>query len=318
VSKRAVIAAAAAVFLLAASAASAAVTAEYFFGSLSASSDGSDSIAVTCAAGTAKVNGLDPEGGPAPCAEVEEVEVRGGPGPNAIDLTGITAALFPAVELVASAGDDDADSFAGSALADELEGDLGDDTLRGNAGNDALSGGEGSDRVFGGAGDDSILATFGNDTLDGQAGSDTYQLDLYDLGPAVRVADTGSEGTDTIELTDCDSVTVEAGQITREETRVTVSGIERYPCGYVPPAAPPSPPPPSPSAGRKAACVVPRLRGRTLVRSKVLLARANCRVGKVTRVRSRLKRGVVLKQRPAAGVRRARGAKVALRISRGP
>jgi hypothetical protein len=88
----------------------------------------------------------------------------------------------------------------------------------------------------------------------------------------MRVADTGADGTDTIELPDCDGVTVQAGRIASEATVVTVSGVEAYPCGF----------------------------------------------GKVTRVRSRVKRGVVLRQSPVAGTRRARGAKVALRVSRGP
>jgi Ca2+-binding RTX toxin-like protein len=301
------------VFAFTAAAASAAVTAEYFGGSLSVSSDADDAIAVTCGGGTAKVNGADPEGEPAPCGEVESIEVIGGPGPNPIDLDGITPAVFTTVELVNAFGDDGADTIAGSQLADELEGDLGNDTLRGNAGNDALNGGSGDDRVFGGAGNDTILAGSGNDSLDGQAGSDTYQLDLFELGPSVRVSDTGSQGTDAIDVGDCDGVTVEARQISREGARVAVSGIETYPCGYVPPPAPPPPP-----ASAKAGCVVPRLRGRTLARAKVLITRAHCSLGKVTRVPSRLKRGIVLKQSPAAGLRRPRGAKVSLRISRGP
>ena len=78
------------------------------------------------------------------------------------------------------------------------------------------------------------------------------------------------------------------------------------------------PPPPPPPPAAKPACIVPKLRGRTLARARVLLARARCSLGKVTRVRSRVKRGVVLRQSPVAGSRRARGAKVSLRVSRGP
>jgi hemolysin type calcium-binding protein/PASTA domain-containing protein len=311
VSKRRVLGAAAVVFLLTAASASAAVTAEFFYGMLTVSSDASDAITVTCSGGMAKVNGADPEGDPARCAQVETVEITGGPGPNSIDLAGVTAAAYSGAESVAVFGDDGADTITGSPLRDELQGDAADDTLRGNAGNDGLSGGEGSDRVFGGAGDDTISALFGNDVLDGQAGSDTYQLDLFDLGPSVRVADTGTEGADAIEVTDCEGVTVEAGQILREGVRVAVSGIERFPCDFVPPPAPPPPP------AARPACIVPKLRGRTLARARVLLARAHCRVGKVTRVRSHVKRGIVLGQRPAAGRRQAPGAKVSLRVSRG-
>jgi hypothetical protein len=311
---RRVVAVAATIFFLVAGAASAAVTAEFLFGTLTAESDGADAIVVGCSGGTAKVNGADPDGDPAPCGAVESVEITGGPGPNAIDLSAVTQAAFPGAEYVSITGDEGADTIAGSALADEVEGGADDDSLRGNAGNDALSGGEGDDRVLGAAGNDSILATFGNDSLDGQMGSDRYQLDLSDLGPAVRVADTGIEGTDAIELTECEGVTVEAGRISFQDARVVVSGIESYPCGYTPPPAPPTPPPPT----AKESCIVPRLRGRTLTKAKVLLARAHCAVGKVARVRSRVKRGVVLSQSPRAGLRRARGAKVALRVSRGP
>ena len=315
-SKRGVVAAAVVGFLLTATAASAAVTAEFLFGTLSASSDGSDAIAITCAAGTAKVNGADPEGDPAPCGAVESAEATGGPGPNAIDLTGLTAAAFPAIEDVTMHGEEGNDTLAGSPLGDELDGDDGDDTLRGAAGDDELDGDQGSDSLLGGAGDDTLASANGNDALDGQAGSDRYRLDLFEGGSTVRVADTGAEGADTIELSDCEGVTVGAGRIAFEDAVVTVSGIEAYPCGFVPPPAPPAPVPP-PLAARQA-CVVPRVRGRTLARARVLLARAHCSVGKVTRVRSRAKRGVVLRQRPVAGSRRPRGAKVSLRVSRGP
>jgi PASTA domain/RTX calcium-binding nonapeptide repeat (4 copies) len=315
VSTRRGAAVAATVFFVAAGAASAAVEAEFDFGTLTASSDGADAIAVACTGGTAKVNGADPEGDPAPCGAVQSIEITGGPGANPIDLAAVTPAAFPGTEYVSVVGDEGGDTITGSALSDEVDGEAGDDTLRGNAGNDGLSGGDGDDRVFGGAGNDGISAAFGNDSLDGQGGSDTYQLDLADLGPNVRVADTGTEGTDSIEVADCEGVIVEAGRISLEGARVTVSGIESYPCGYVPPSPPPAPPPP-PTA--KQACVVPRLRGRTFTRARVLLARAHCSVGKVTRVHSKAKRGVVLGQSPGPGLRRARGAKVALRVSRGP
>jgi RTX calcium-binding nonapeptide repeat (4 copies)/PASTA domain len=317
VSLRGVVVVGAIVFLVAAGTAWAAVTAEFFSGTLSVESDAADAIAVSCIGGTTKVNGADPEGDPAPCGGVDSVEIDGGAGPNAIDLAGVTAAAFPAVEYVSVLGDDGADSVTGSALTDEVDGEGDDDTIRGNAGEDSLTGGGGDDRVFGGAGNDTITATVGNDSLDGQAGSDTYRLDLTDLGPSVRVADTGTEGTDAIEIIDCEGVTVEAARISSGDARVAVSGIESYPCGFTPPPGPPASPPPPPGAARQA-CVVPRLRGRTLAKAKLALARARCSLGKVTRVHSRARRGTVVAQRPRAGVHRARGAKVALRVSRGP
>ena len=315
---RAVFVVAATVFLVAAGAAWAAVTAEFFAGELSISSDGADAIAVTCSGGTAKVNGADPEGDPAPCAAVESVEISGGSGANAIDLAGVTAAAFHNAEFVSVLADDGADTVTGSLLADEIDGEDDDDTIRGGGGNDTLNGSDGDDRVFGGAANDTIAAAVGNDSLDGQAGSDTYQLDLDELGPSARIADTGSDGTDAVEVADCEGVTVEAGRISFEQARVTVSGIESYPCGFTAPPAPPAPPPP-PAATSRQACVVPHLRGRTLARARAALARAHCSLGKVKRVRSsRLKRGVDVAQRPRPGVRKARGATVALRVSRGP
>ena len=83
-----------------------------------------------------------------------------------------------------------------------------------------------------------------------------------------------------------------------------------------PPAGPPAAvtPPPAPSAHR---CRVPKLRGKTLRRSKLLLRRAHCRLGAVTRrsttkVRSRR----VLVTRPRAGASRAANARVRVVLAR--
>jgi uncharacterized delta-60 repeat protein len=65
-------------------------------------------------------------------------------------------------------------------------------------------------------------------------------------------------------------------------------------------------------------CVVPALRGRTLASARSRLVRANCTLGKVTRVHSlRTKKGRVVSQRPRAGARLAERAKVDLVVSRG-
>ena len=315
-SKSGVLAAVAAGFLALAASASAAITAEYFFGTLTVESDGGDPMRVTCTAGFARVNGAAPSGDSAPCAEVDSIELVGGPDANAIDLDAVAPAQFSAVDFVGAFGDDGDDTIVGSAFADDLTGDIGDDVLRGNAGDDELSGGEGNDRLLGGAGDDALFASAGSDTLDGGEGSDGYSLDLLELGPNARIGDTGRQGTDAVELLDCEGVTVEAGQITRPGVRVALSGIELYPCGYTRPATPPAPP--ARRGAVRKACVVPRVRGRTVRRARTLIVRAGCKVGKVTRFRSRLTRGVVVRQRPLAGVRRPRGTKVVLRVSRGP
>jgi Calcineurin-like phosphoesterase/PASTA domain len=85
--------------------------------------------------------------------------------------------------------------------------------------------------------------------------------------------------------------------------------------------APPPPPPPPvdpPKTGRTARCIVPRLTGRTLSRSRTLITRAGCRLGRVTRAYSaRVATGRVLKQRPRAGVRLPHGTRIAVTVSRG-
>ena len=82
-------------------------------------------------------------------------------------------------------------------------------------------------------------------------------------------------------------------------------------------AAPPPPPPvaapPPPPAVR---CVVPRLRGKTLTRSRRLLSAAHCRLGKVTRPRRPRGRLVVASQSPAPRAVRAAGTRVAVRLRR--
>jgi uncharacterized delta-60 repeat protein len=66
-------------------------------------------------------------------------------------------------------------------------------------------------------------------------------------------------------------------------------------------------------------CVVPNVRGRTLAAARTRFVRANCRVGKLTRVYSRrARRGTVISQRSRAGVRLPELAKVDLVVSRGP
>ena len=81
-----------------------------------------------------------------------------------------------------------------------------------------------------------------------------------------------------------------------------------------PPVPPPPPPPPPPPRAR---CVVPRVVGRSLTRSRSLLRRAHCSIGRVTRVRSRAPRGRVLRQSRRAGLRLAKGARIGLVVSAG-
>ena len=65
-------------------------------------------------------------------------------------------------------------------------------------------------------------------------------------------------------------------------------------------------------------CSVPRLRGLTLAATKARLAKAGCALGPVARAYSRrVRRGRVIAQRPAPGLRLRRGARVRVTISRG-
>jgi hypothetical protein len=84
------------------------------------------------------------------------------------------------------------------------------------------------------------------------------------------------------------------------------------------PPPPPQPQPPSPPPTATRSCRVPRVVGLRLVRARTRIRRANCSVGRIRRVRSRAARGRVVRQWPRAGTRLRRGAKVTLRISRGP
>lgn len=87
-----------------------------------------------------------------------------------------------------------------------------------------------------------------------------------------------------------------------------------------PPAPPPAPPPPvePQPIPRIVRCVVPRLKGKTLLAARRALVRANCRLGTVKRSYSvSIRAGRVISQRPATGRRLARYARVSVVLSRG-
>jgi GH25 family lysozyme M1 (1,4-beta-N-acetylmuramidase) len=79
-----------------------------------------------------------------------------------------------------------------------------------------------------------------------------------------------------------------------------------------PPLPPPPPPPPPPPA---VICRVPRVIGMRLANARTRIRRAHCSPGRVRHVRSK-RVGRVLGQRPRAGSRRARGARVSLLVGR--
>ena len=75
---------------------------------------------------------------------------------------------------------------------------------------------------------------------------------------------------------------------------------------------------PSRRSSRRVACVVPRLKGKTVAAAKRAIRRAHCRVGRVRYARSsRAKKGRVVSQSPRPGARKAIRAKVNLVVSKG-
>jgi hypothetical protein len=65
-----------------------------------------------------------------------------------------------------------------------------------------------------------------------------------------------------------------------------------------------------------AACVVPKLKDKSLGKAKKVLKAAHCKLGKVSRKRSGKKPGTVLKQSPKPGKRLASGAKVRVVVAK--
>jgi subtilisin family serine protease len=87
-----------------------------------------------------------------------------------------------------------------------------------------------------------------------------------------------------------------------------------------PPAAPPPPPPSLPAqiGTPPARCVVPNVKGKTVVRARGLLSRRRCRLGRVGRAYSRrVKKSKIVSQSRRPGVRLARGTRVNVVVSRG-
>lgn len=71
-------------------------------------------------------------------------------------------------------------------------------------------------------------------------------------------------------------------------------------------------------AGSKG-CVVPAVTGKTLAAARKAIRRHHCKVGAISRVySSHVKRRHVISEKPRAGTHRKRGAKVKLKVSKGP
>jgi Ca2+-binding RTX toxin-like protein len=161
--------------------ASAAVTSSVTGGVLSVSSDAGDAITITCVGGNVKVNGADPGSGAAACNALTGINVDGGPGANAIDLTGVTSAAFPNVASVLADGNAGNDTILGSERPDRLIGGDNDDTTEGRAGDDTLvwNPGDDSDINVGGPGSDTI-------EVNGGGGNERFSANPAAAGGGVR------------------------------------------------------------------------------------------------------------------------------------
>jgi Ca2+-binding RTX toxin-like protein len=160
-------------------------------GVLSVQSDASDGLAITTVGGNVKINGNNPDSGAATSASITAIKVNGGPGANAIDLSGVDPVQFTALTAVSAYGNGGDDTITGSPRAD---------TLDGGAGNDLVVGGKGADHMIGGTGDDTQVWNNGDgsDVIDGQDGADIAQVngspaagDVFTVAPgavAGRVA----------------------------------------------------------------------------------------------------------------------------------
>lgn len=150
-------------------------------GELEIRSDSDDAIVVTASANDVLVNGQST--GVAP-ADVEKLELKGGPLGNLLDVSGVSRATFTSlteIELKGNGGDDTLlgsefeDDLDGGTGNDDIEGGDGDDDLRGDEGDDTLDGGGGDDSLGGHEGDDDLLGGEGDDTLGGGADDDTLR-----------------------------------------------------------------------------------------------------------------------------------------------
>ncbi|MEP2706399.1 MAG: cadherin domain-containing protein [Roseibium sp.] len=92
-------------------------------------------------------------------------------------------------------------TFTDTGVAElSIKGGSGNDTITGHDAGAVIDGGAGNDTLYGGAGDDTIDTGSGTDYVDGKDGSDTILLDDSDSATSNTIVDTGTSGTDTIQL----------------------------------------------------------------------------------------------------------------------
>lgn len=162
-----------------------------------------------------------------------------------------------------------------------------------------------SDAIDGGAGDDKIEAGNGNDTVTGGPGKDQINADAGSEACNFLVC-RGAFGNDTVHARDGEVDTIDCGIGT--DTAVVdaadvVSNCETIDRGAFVPGA--------------SGCKVPKVKkGAKLKSAKRALKKARCAT-KTRKVRSRVKRGRVVKLSAKAGKRLAAGKKVTVYVSKG-
>jgi Ca2+-binding RTX toxin-like protein len=126
--------------IVTASGSASAVTSGVFLDNLSVfGGPSADSISIACVGGRVKINGQDPQTGASGCRHIEQIYVRGGPGPDRISLIGVGSE----------------DGFDGLGQV-SIEGGPGDDIIDGSDSYDLLYGGSGYDVLRGGPRQDSF------------------------------------------------------------------------------------------------------------------------------------------------------------------
>jgi Ca2+-binding RTX toxin-like protein len=187
---------AAAVLLLIPATAGAVATSRVDGPTMSIAGDGgSDRYSIFCTGGLVKINGFDPDNGPANCADIAAFLGDTGPGDDTVDLTavsgpagfthhnlsdfstGIALGLGADIGYLGPyggqfSGGGGNDQLVGSDERDYLTGGDGSDTIRSFGGPDTVKGGRNNDGLLGGAGPDALYGEVGADRIVGGPGND--------------------------------------------------------------------------------------------------------------------------------------------------
>lgn len=142
--------------------------------------------------------------------DIQSISIRGGSGPNLIDLSQVSVTSFPNVTSVVINGGDGDDTIFGSAdIGDTIFGSDGDDSIMAGNGTDRIEGGDGHDTISGGQGLNTILAGDGHDLVVSGAGSDSIDGgdgdDILSAGAGNDTVD-GGDGADLLNGNDGNDV----------------------------------------------------------------------------------------------------------------